>query len=219
MDWNKTYSESKDYFGSDPDPVIPKFLAQLDRGNPVLDIGAGEGRNALFFAREGFVVHALDSSRVATTRLEKIAAEQQVEIAVWMGDFADYSAESRSYSTVLAMGMIPVLSRDEINLLASSIRNWTDLGGLVFVTAFTTADPSYHRYTQDLTPIDRHSFALPEGGVRTFLEPGEALALFHGFEVMYHWEGMGPEHRHGHGNVHRHGWVELVLRRIAEHSE
>lgn len=216
MDWNKTYSQNKDYFGSDPDSIITKFLTRLDRGGPVLDIGAGEGRNAIYLAREGFVVHALDPSRVAMQRLGKLAAEQGIEVTVSVAEFADHDVDAGSYSTILVMGTLPILTRDDIGLLAVKMKDWSMVGGLAFVTAFTTADPSYPRYSRDMKQIGRHSFALPEGGVRTFLEPDEAPTIFQGFDVLHHWEGLGQEHRHGRDEAHRHGWVELVLRRRGE---
>jgi len=215
MDWNETYAETSDFFGSEPDPVVHEYRERLHRRSPVLDIGSGQGRNALYLAREGFVVHAIDPSSVALRDLESAASSHGLKIEVWTGVFEDYPALSGSYGTVLAMGLIPILGRDEVDALSTRIRDWTIAGGLVFVTAFTTADPSYSRFAQDSDRIGRHSFALPDGCIRTFLEPDEAPALFPGFEVLRHREGPGPGHRHGDGPVHRHALVELVLKRDA----
>jgi ubiquinone/menaquinone biosynthesis C-methylase UbiE len=46
-----------------------------DRMSPVLDLGCGPGRNAVYLARKGCMVHAVDSSEVALRRA-RIAADE-----------------------------------------------------------------------------------------------------------------------------------------------
>jgi cyclopropane fatty-acyl-phospholipid synthase-like methyltransferase len=213
MDWNEKYTDIPDYFGDEPDPLLAGHLGQLDRGRPVLDLGSGPGRNALFLAREGFVVHAVDPSGVATHALEKIAEEERLLIDVWTGRFSDYPTIDGSYGTILALGLIPVLDRDGVDFLVTRMRAWLAPGGIAIVTAFTTADPSFARFSGDGTEIGKNSFAHPDGEIRTFLEPNEAPALFDGLASLHHSEGLGPEHRHGNGPLHRHGMVNLTLRR------
>ena len=62
-----------------------------------------------------------------------------------------------------------------------------------------------------------NSFRVEGKGWRSLLEPGEIATLFEehlppASEVLHHWEGFGPEHRHGDGPLERHGMAELVLR-------
>lgn len=42
----------------------------------ILELGAGQGRDALFFARNGFQVHVLDYTREGTERIRQKAKEQ-----------------------------------------------------------------------------------------------------------------------------------------------
>jgi cyclopropane fatty-acyl-phospholipid synthase-like methyltransferase len=213
MGWDEKYSDIPDYFGDEPDPMLVEFVERLDRGRPVLDLGCGPGRNALFLAREGFVVHAIDPSGVATRTLEEIAEQERLLVDVWTGSFSNYPTTDGSYGTILALGLIPVLDRNGVDLLVEKTRAWLAPGGIAVITTFTTSDPSFARFAGEGTAIGKNSFVHPDGEVRTFLEPGEAPRLFDGFEVLRHREGMGPEHRHGEGPLHRHGLVGITLRR------
>jgi cyclopropane fatty-acyl-phospholipid synthase-like methyltransferase len=213
VDWDETYTDVPLYFGEEPDPFLTELIVRLDRSRPVLDLGSGPGRNALYLAREGFVVHAVDPSGVATRALEETAVAERLLIDVWTGTFSDYTAPARIYGTILALGLIPVIDRVDADLLVARTRDWLAPGGIAVVTAFTTADPSYERFVEEGRVISKNSFALPDGEVRTFLEPDEAPTFFTDLEVLHHREGMGPEHRHGNNPPHRHAHVDLALQK------
>ena len=72
------------------------------------------------------------------------------------------------------------------------------------MTAFTTADEALAKFAQEWEALGRNSFRNTEGETRTFLDPGELLTLFSNYEPLHYWEGIGPEHDHGHGVPERH---------------
>lgn len=98
--------------------------------------------------------------------------------------------------------------------MVTRIFNWTEPGSLLFITAFGTDDPSCSRLAETVGASGKNSFAPPGGERRTFLEPGEVRDLFPNWRALHHWEGMGPDHRHGpDGPVHHHALIEAVLQR------
>lgn len=52
-------------FGAHPDPLLAEHWRRLDPALPVLDVGCGQGRNALFLAQRGLTVVGIDPSEVA----------------------------------------------------------------------------------------------------------------------------------------------------------
>lgn len=50
-------------------------LAELMPLGFVLDLGAGDGRNALYLARKGFTVKAVDLSEAGIAKLNRLAKE------------------------------------------------------------------------------------------------------------------------------------------------
>ncbi|MBN1211015.1 MAG: hypothetical protein JXA92_00415 [candidate division Zixibacteria bacterium] len=102
---------------------------------------------------------------------------------------------------------------EEIELLVKSVDSWTSLGSLVFISAFTTEDPSYEISVKKFRKIGKNSFENDEGAVHTYLEENEILSLFKNYSVLYHQEGMGPEHHHGYRPSHRHAMTEVVFKK------
>ncbi|MBW2412362.1 MAG: methyltransferase domain-containing protein [Deltaproteobacteria bacterium] len=57
--WNKKYRQKK--YSTTPSQIVRNYF-ELAPGKNALDIGAGNGRNSLFLARQGFSVDAVDIS-------------------------------------------------------------------------------------------------------------------------------------------------------------
>jgi cyclopropane fatty-acyl-phospholipid synthase-like methyltransferase len=178
-----------------------------------LDIGAGQGRNAFFLAREGFMVDAIDPSKVAIETISALAISESLPIRAYPCGFSEFVPQTDFYSGILIFGLIQILTWGDIGLLREKIKHWTHTGSLVFITGFTVADASFARYSQVWKMIGKNSFSDEHGDLRTYLEAGEILDLFKEYEVVYHWEGMGPEHRHGNNPIERHAMSEVVLQK------
>ena len=72
--WDQTFASRPDMFGeaaSDPASAAVSLFAR-ERRVALLELGAGQGRDTLFFAERGFQVTALDYSRAA---VDAIAAK------------------------------------------------------------------------------------------------------------------------------------------------
>jgi len=212
-EWDYAYSETNDYFGEQPTPILCDYHDQLDPTRPVLDIGTGQGRNAVFLARAGVAVDAVDPSAVAIELVADRAAQEGLPVRCTQCGIEDFKPDVASYGGVLCFGLIQILPWESIAMLLANIDRWTTPGSLVFLTAWTKQDPSYARCTARWQAIGRHSFDNGEGVVRTYLEENQILDLFPGYAVVHHWEGLGPAHRHGDGPLERHGHIDAVLRK------
>lgn len=69
--WNKTFTDRPDMFGEAPSDPAQKVLEllKLEGKTDFLELGSGQGRDTLFFARNGLHVTALDYSEVAVNTL------------------------------------------------------------------------------------------------------------------------------------------------------
>ncbi len=213
MKYDDAYARFDDYFGSEPDRILKDYSGRIDRSRPVLDIGVGQGRHAFFLARKGIRIDAIDPSEVSIRMVSAIARREKLSIRTYRCGFEEFFPETDLYSGILIFGLIQTLRRESIGILVEKVKLWTCEGSLIFVTGFTTADPSFARYRREGMTIGKNSFVGKEGDVNTYLEPGEILQLFHEFEAIHHWEGMGRRHRHGNGAPERHARFEAVLKR------
>ena len=213
MNYDERYANIKDYFGKESVGILKEHYKKLDKSKPVLDIGAGQGRNAFFLAREGYEVDAIDESKVSVEIVSSSAKKENLPIKAYHTGFETFDTGKKKYSGVLLIGLLPLISLESIQTLKKKLDIWTERGSLVFVTTFSTDDPSYLR-TQDSKEWElygKNSFQNKENGFRTYFEKGEILGLFPEYKSLYHWEGMSTGHKHGQGEVHQHGMIEVVF--------
>ena len=71
--WNERYAASELVWSAEPNRFVAEIVAPLETGSAV-DIAAGEGRNAIWLAQQGWTVLATDYSEVAIGRLRDRAA-------------------------------------------------------------------------------------------------------------------------------------------------
>lgn len=211
-DYDEAYRSTAAFFGEAPDPLLEQHAYVLDPGLEVLDVGCGQGRNALHMASRGLRVTAIDPSPVAIEQVSHQGAARGLRILTMVGGFGDVDLEKGSFGAVMIFGLIPDLPGNLTGPLVRWARSMLAGGGTLWLTGFTTEDPAYPRHRELWETIATNSFAGPDGTVRTYLVPNEILGLVPDHEVVHHWEGLGPEHRHDDGPLERHGRFEAIFR-------
>ncbi len=211
MSYDDAYKKIPDYFGTEPSPLLVEYCHLLNKPGPVLDIGAGQGRNSLFLAQKGYTVDAVEPSQVGVDTINRIASESNQPIRAYCTDFEDFVPPETPFGAVLLFGIIQMLEWESINLLIEKIQAWTAPGSHILISAFTTDDPGFGRIAATSEKVGKNSYRMEGGTCRTFLEPDEVLNLFSGLETIHHWEGMGPSHTHGGKEPHRHAVAHTVF--------
>ena len=72
--YDKHY-KTEEYFG-DPYPELIDFLSGISPKGKLLDLGCGQGRDAIPLARLGFKVTGIDNSSTGIDQMLKIAQEE-----------------------------------------------------------------------------------------------------------------------------------------------
>jgi SAM-dependent methyltransferase len=96
-DWDSYYSVSRGPDG--PAPLLVEAAGVLPAGR-ALDLACGAGRNAVYLARLGWEVVAVDSSRVAIARLRRRTAGLPVDARVADLVKAGFAIEPLGYDLV-----------------------------------------------------------------------------------------------------------------------
>jgi SAM-dependent methyltransferase len=94
-EWDRRYASAPRVFRAEPDESLVALVTPLVPGKAV-DLGAGEGRNSLWLARQGWRVVAVDASRVGLGRLSEAAADEGLSVETVVGDLVSYLAETRT---------------------------------------------------------------------------------------------------------------------------
>jgi SAM-dependent methyltransferase len=75
--WDERYAASELVWSAGPNQFVAAECAELPPGTAV-DLAAGEGRNAIWLARRGWQVTAVDFSRVALDKGAELAGDTEV---------------------------------------------------------------------------------------------------------------------------------------------
>lgn len=149
--WERALRERGDRYGPAASATARTALEALreTRAQELLELGAGQGRDTLFFARSGLRVTALDFAAAAIETIAAKCAGARLEgaVAAICHDVRrplpfDDSAFDACYSHML---FCMALRGQELEALAAEIRRALRPGGLCVYTARATDDPDYGR--------------------------------------------------------------------------
>jgi SAM-dependent methyltransferase len=105
--WDARFGESGYAYGTEPNDFLREVLPDLpDRskgGGDALSLCEGEGRNAVFLARHGFRVTAVDFSAVGLAKARDFAARQGVSIETVQADLAQFDLGQNRWDLVIAI--------------------------------------------------------------------------------------------------------------------
>ncbi|APG46000.1 class I SAM-dependent methyltransferase [Phaeobacter porticola] len=91
--YDKLYAETPDALG-DPSPAFVQFFNQdAGEGLRILDLGCGQGRDALFIARRGHRVVGVDLSANGIRDLVAAAANENLSIEGVVADITRYTPD------------------------------------------------------------------------------------------------------------------------------
>ncbi len=214
--FDSEYGRVESYWGDQPNLLVPMVSGHLKPDSRVLEVGCGEGRNAIFLARLGFNVVATD---IAEKGLEK--ARRLAEINNCKPEFINLDAHDShdhlgSFDCVLLLNVLQLLRSERIPRAMRHFQSIVTPGGIMAVEVFTVEDPLYKTLIESGTPtaapltINHPSRGYP---VR-FFDKGEVASYFGSWEMIYLNEGLIYDRPHGvHADFHEHVLAQLVARK------
>ncbi len=192
--WNHRYGLPGWAYGTEPSALVREVAPRLS--GPVLCLGEGEGRNAVFLAQQGLDVTAMDLSPVALEKAQRLAAERGVTLSTVVGDLADFDLGEARWGAVVSVWVhLPPWLRERVH---RGIVRALKPGGHVVLEAYTP-----------------RQLAFDTGGPKSaelLFEPEALRADFAGLEVL-RCEELEREVQEGEWHRGRSAVVQLVARR------
>jgi uncharacterized OsmC-like protein len=99
-DWDDRYRGAASLWTERPNQLLVEQVSGLKPGR-ALDLGTGEGRNAVWLAEQGWQVTAVDFSRVALERAAEVARRTGVPVEWVQADLAEYAPEAGAFDLVV----------------------------------------------------------------------------------------------------------------------
>lgn len=183
--WEAAFDEQPERYGSEASVPARATLALLQhhRVRDLLELGAGQGRDATFFAAAGLAVTTADFARVAvvTIREKATIAGLTNRLSVLEGDLREpLPLDDESFDACYSHMLFCMAFREpELHALASEVWRVLRPGGLCVYTARTTADPDFGRGTS----LGGRLYEL-NGFAVHFFDDALVSSLAEGFELL-----------------------------------
>lgn len=179
--WNRMFAENPAdwFFGREPSEMARltlQYWRQLrgESSGRVLDLGCGEGRDSVYFARHGFAVTSVDSSDAGIEKLARLAGETGVCVPdVHLADVRDFTIQP-GFDIVFAHNCLQFIGADCLSALAR-IQDVTPGGGVNAISVFTRESEALAG-RDDLYRFDRNELKFL---YRTW------RILFYGEEILW----------------------------------
>ncbi len=98
--WDQRYGSAALIWSAEPNCFVAEELTGQQPGS-ALDLGTGEGRNAIWLAGQGWQVTAVDFSPVALAKAARLAASRGVTVDWQQADLRHYQPAPGGYDLVL----------------------------------------------------------------------------------------------------------------------
>jgi 2-polyprenyl-3-methyl-5-hydroxy-6-metoxy-1,4-benzoquinol methylase len=164
--WDQRHAAQQPIESTEPDPTLVDEIGSLRPGR-ALDLGAGDGRNAIWLAERGWKVTAVDFSQVALERGRSRAEAGGVTVDWQLADLLEWSPEARAYDLVTLFFIH--LPRTERRGVYARAADAVAPGGTLLIVAH-----------------DRANLADGVGGPQdpdVLVSPGEVAAELPGFRI------------------------------------
>jgi cyclopropane fatty-acyl-phospholipid synthase-like methyltransferase len=133
--WDQRYNEDGFAYGTAANDFLQSVYAGIPAGGRVLCLAEGEGRNAVFLAKQGYAVTAVDQSPVGLQKAERLAAEHGVEISTVVADLADYDLGNEAWDGIVSIAAhVPPALRKALH---AQVVRALKKGGVFILEAYT----------------------------------------------------------------------------------
>ncbi|QOS12838.1 methyltransferase domain-containing protein [Haloferax sp. Atlit-4N] len=171
-DREQVYGRDDYYWGTEPNQMA-ETVVELTSGNAneltAIDIGAGEGRDAVFFAQQGWNVYAMDVSPKGLQKAERLANQRGVPLQTIRADANDVSLPE-PVDVVYSAGAVQYIHPTNRSQQFDHFKQNTAVGGVHAIFAF----------------IDHPDVPTPPDWTENeyFYAQGELLSYYEDWEVL-----------------------------------
>lgn len=136
-DYDKRYNTEEYYWGLMPNRICYDIMKILPPIKPyrILDIGCGEGKDAVFFAKCGYMVTAFDISEQGIEKAKRLADYNKVTVNFFKADLFDYRP-STEYDIIFSSGVLHFTRQTERKELCNSLKMHTASNGINALNVF-----------------------------------------------------------------------------------
>lgn len=211
IDYDKKYIDNHYLWNKSVlDNDIKRYL-NLIEGKNVLDLGIGEGQNSINLSELGYNVTGVDYSKKALD----VCKNKCSNIKLVHSDIRSFNIEQNKYDLIISRFVLHFLHKHDVYDIINDIKNNLKLGGLVYLSVFSTDDSSliFKIGNSDYDILENNVFHKVVGDTySSYFSKKEILELFSDFNTVLISDEYSLDL--GHGEPHYHGFIKYVGQKV-----
>lgn len=188
-DYDRRYGTEDYYWGITPNSLCFEIMKLRPPVKPlrVLDIGCGEGKDAIFLARNGYDVTAFDLSEAGIEKGKKLAEKCNTYVNFFKADLTDFRV-SEYYDIIFCSGVFHFIKSEIRKEITANLKKYTSPGGIHTINVFVK------KPFMEAAP-DKDIYRFP-------WKSGELFLLYHDWklckteEIIFKCNSGGIPHEH-----------------------
>ena len=210
--WDKFYSEEGGYLES-PDNILIELIHR-EKIHKAIDVGAGNGRHAIYLASNEIKVKAIDVSSNGLSKIKSWTSNNNLPVETVVISAIDYSFEEGIYDLAISTGSaLNFFKKGDSIKVIRGLQNSVKVGGFIYLTLSTIYDSAFLKHFRKASKVDGNTFYSKDMGVwMTAYKDNELRELFDKFEVLEYKEEDILDN--GHGEPHYHHTAVILARRV-----
>lgn len=186
-------------FAKGPTNDIADFYQNLKPNSHILDVGCGEGRNAIFLTEHGHTVDAFDLSEAGIEKAKVIANNKGLSINFFVCNLGDFVFD-KDYDAILSHGVLHLPEKIVRDKFIEEAQRHTKPDGLNIIGIFTNRLPA----TPDNAPFTKSLFDV-----------GELPVKYKGWDIISHDESIFQDSHFG-GVSHEHAYERIIAQKMKD---
>ena len=199
--YDEWYAGEEFYTSKQPSAICDKVI-EIDQQTAdfrprLLDLGCGEGRNAVYFAKNGFDVVGIDVSKPGLEKMRRYAEELGVEVKTIQADMQSYEIDEE-YDVIFSVGTLQYLPPEIREARFEQFKQATRPGGINAHSAFVK---------KPFIP------KAPDGeSTASSYRSGELFGYYWDWEILYCTEEIFD--CNSSGVLHKHAGNRIIARKL-----
>ena len=138
---SEEYKKTDCLWGLKPNKYVTQ-IPKIIKPGKVLDIGVGEGRNALFLVKQRFEVTGVDILKEAVDKFLKFARDKKLDVSGVISDIVNFDFK-QNYDVIISVATLHLISKDKVIDIIKKIKEHTKPNGINLLTVFTKKDVGF----------------------------------------------------------------------------
>jgi len=191
-EYDNHYAGEEYYWGLEPNKLCYEIMQRKPPVKPykILDIGCGEGKDAVFLAKNGYDVTAFDVSDIGIQKAKALAEIHGVTVDFFKADIKDFRIDAE-YDIIFSSGVFHYIPLNLRQSVIDNLKAHTRAGGLNVINVFVSKP-----FIFPAPDMENEEFQVD------IWKSGELFAYYHDWlfykneEIIFDCNSSGVPHKH-----------------------